>query len=101
MIKQAGQIRLPVISGLIHTPTLRSDGSILQTPGFDERTGLFFDPRGVKFLPVLEAPTKEQAKEALARIKFVFREIPYDGSQGHLESIQGNLVKSQNRLNRL
>ena len=67
MIKQAGHIRLPVISGLIYTPTLRSDGSILQTPGFDERTGLFFDPRGVKFLPVLEAPTKEQAKEALAR----------------------------------
>ena len=54
MIKQAGHIRLPVISGLIYTPTLRSDGSILQTPGFDElaQLGLFFDPRGVKFLPV-------------------------------------------------
>jgi hypothetical protein len=65
MIRHEGQTCFPVISALIHAPTLRYDGSILQTPGFDERTGLLFEPKGVEFLPVPEKPTKADAEAAL------------------------------------
>ena len=38
------------------------------TPGFDEFTGILFDPLGVKFPPVPDKPTKAQAEAALARL---------------------------------
>ncbi|MFZ3327555.1 MAG: hypothetical protein WA231_17470, partial [Methylocella sp.] len=82
MLKNEGQTSFPVISALIHTPTLRHDGSILQTPGFDERTGLLFEPQGVDFLPVLERPTKADAEDALNVLLHLIREFPFEGRKG-------------------
>ncbi len=33
---------LPVLAGVIQAPTLRSDGSILENPGYDEGNGIIF-----------------------------------------------------------
>ena len=82
MLKHEGQTRLPVISGLLTAPTLRADGSILQEPGFDERTGLLFEPKGVEFLPVPDNPTKEEARAALDKLLHVLREFPFERKRG-------------------
>ena len=37
---------LPVLQGIIEAPTLRPDGSLLESPGYDVSTGLLFDPGG-------------------------------------------------------
>lgn len=70
--------RLPYLTGLIYAPTLRSDGSILQTPGYDEETGIFFVNDGVDFNAIKEHPTKEDAEEALKKILFILKDFPFE-----------------------
>lgn len=72
-----GEWRVPVLNGIIATPTLRADGSILQQPGFDLESGLLYDPRGVEYAPVQEAPSRAQALEALGVFMRPFREFPF------------------------
>jgi hypothetical protein len=82
MLKSEGQTRLPVIAAMIHTPTLFHDGTILQKPGFDDKSGFLFDPKGVTFLPVMERPTKADAKQALQTLLHPLREFPFEGKKG-------------------
>lgn len=76
-IARVGEWRVPVLNGIIATPTLRADGSILQEPGFDFESGLLYDPRGVEYAPVPEAPSRDQAVEALDVLLRPFREFPF------------------------
>ena len=41
----------------------------MDEPGYDDRTGLLYDPRGVEFLPIPAKPTKEDALVALATLR--------------------------------
>ena len=45
--------------------SLRPDGSILDRPGYDPATGLYFDAQGVAFPAIPQRPTREQARAAL------------------------------------
>ena len=36
--------KIKPLAGIIESPTIRADGSILQTPGWDEATGLIYRP---------------------------------------------------------
>lgn len=71
--------RLPVLSGVVHAPTLRHDGTVLEVPGYDEQTGLLFDARGVTFPPVPAQPTREDARAALAVLAGLLAEFPFVG----------------------
>ena len=74
-IARVGEWRVPVLNGIISTPTLRADGSILQTRGYDYESGLLYDPGNVEFDPVPEAPSMEEAIEALHVLWQPFREF--------------------------
>jgi hypothetical protein len=76
--------RFPILNGMVQTPTMRLDGSIVSVEGYDEQTGLLFDFGGVKFGTVPEHPTFEDAKAALQRIKWLlagFAFVPDEGSK--------------------
>lgn len=72
-----GQWTLPTLSGLIEAPTLRSDGSILETPGYDKRTGIYLDTNGVVFPPVPRKPTKKDAIASMGVLKDVIKDFPF------------------------
>ncbi|WP_282027619.1 bifunctional DNA primase/polymerase [Ruegeria faecimaris] len=76
-IARVGEWRVPVLNGIISTPTLRADGSILQTPGYDYESGLLYDPGDAVFDPVPEAPSKEEAMEALHVLWRPFRDFRF------------------------
>jgi hypothetical protein len=77
-VLEAGEYRTTrVLSGITEAPLLRPDGSILQAPGYDSATGYVFEPAGVKYQDVPEAPTQDDAKRALASLQEVFRDFPY------------------------
>ena len=59
------------LTGIVEAPTMRPDGSILQEPGYDHATGLLYLPF-IKFPPVPESPTREQAEAALTDLRYVF-----------------------------
>ena len=56
--------RFPHVSGVITTPTLRPDGSLLTDPGYDPETELYL-LLGLQLPPIPEHPTKDQAFAAL------------------------------------
>jgi RepB DNA-primase from phage plasmid len=66
----------PRVSGIITTPTLRCDGSLLAAPGYDLRTELYLLP-GLPLPPIPERPTREQAEAALKTLKSLFAEFSF------------------------
>jgi hypothetical protein len=71
-----GLWRLPQLAGVIHAPTLRPDGSVLDRPGYDHATGLLFEPLGDAFPPVPGVPDQEDAAEALLLLKTLIGTFP-------------------------
>jgi putative DNA primase/helicase len=77
-LKQRGErLRLPVLSGVVHSPAMRADGSLLTKPGYDPATGLLFDPLGVEFPPIPDHPTCEDAAKALAELVYVIHRFDF------------------------
>jgi hypothetical protein len=76
-LRRRGRLRFPILAGIINAPTMRGDGSILDTPGYDETTGLLFDPLGVEFPAVPEHPTYGEARAALALLKDLISTFPF------------------------
>ena len=48
------------LAAIIRTPTLRPDGSVLQTPGYDKSTGILYVPDG-EYPTVKENPSRDDA----------------------------------------
>ena len=65
LLARSGLWHFPVLTGVISAPTLRPDGSLLATPGYDPATGLFFDPHGETFPSIPDRPTRDQGRAAL------------------------------------
>ena len=78
LLSRVGLWSFPKIVGVITTPTIRPDGSILSAPGYDPATRLFHaaDPAVVLSAAALE-PTKEIAEQALALLNGLLAEFPF------------------------
>ena len=69
---------VPPLRGLIECPSLRPDGSILATPGYDVATGLFYAPSAdLQDLRLPETCTQEDARTARTTLLEVFQDFPY------------------------
>lgn len=67
---------LKKLNGLITAPTLRPDGTLLQRPGYDKETGLFYSgPRYQTRIPL--SPTREEAEQALETLWKPFSDFPF------------------------
>jgi hypothetical protein len=64
------------IEAVVQVPVVRHDGSILDTPGFDEQTGLYFAPQ-IKFPPIPDNPTREDAIAARDQILAIVKDFPF------------------------
>jgi DNA polymerase-1 len=68
----------PPVEGIVETPIVRPDGSLLTTPGYDALSRLIYRPApGVTFPPVILAPTPEDIARALALLDEAIGEFPY------------------------
>jgi hypothetical protein len=80
IVDRAGERGLPALRAVITAPTLRSDGSILDHPGFDVATGLLYlndDPEATA-LRVPESPTRPEVLAALRTLFEPFKAFPFD-----------------------
>lgn len=78
ILARVGQWKLPTVAGVITTPTIRPDGTILHQPGYDPVTRLYqvVDPGLIPaFIP--ENPTGEDAKAALDILDSLLDEFPF------------------------
>jgi hypothetical protein len=83
---------LPVLSGIIQAPTLRFDGSILENPGYDKDTGLFFNPGHTMFPKIEEHPTFSQAEQALNLLLELLKDFPFEGEASKTVAISAILT---------
>jgi cation transport regulator ChaC len=66
------------LEGIVETPVIRPDGTVLQRPGYDELTKLYYAPHEeMQACNVPESPTKKEAREALAVLQDIIAEFPY------------------------
>jgi putative DNA primase/helicase len=70
------------LTGIANAPTLRSDGSLLDKPGYDAATGLLYVPQaGVTFPRLAAEPAMEDARKALAILSELISKYPFiDGA---------------------
>jgi hypothetical protein len=76
-LAREGRWRAPPLAGVIHTPVMRADGSMLDQPGYDERTGLLYDPDGVIYPAIPVHPTRDDAGRALALLDDLISTFPF------------------------
>jgi putative DNA primase/helicase len=81
--------RFPHVTGVIITPTLRPDGSLLADPGHDPETELYLLP-GFQLPPIPEHPNKDQVSAALKLLIDLLSEFSFKRIDG----------EHQKRLNR-
>lgn len=78
---------LRYLEAVIEAPTLRADWSVLQQPGYDEQSGLFYEP-SCEFPLVPDAVSHDEARAAAAELlelvcDFPFYEVKDDGGLAH------------------
>jgi hypothetical protein len=78
-----GHWGFPTIKGIINSPTMRPDGSLLTSPGYDKETQLWYKSSGDIELPVIpEQPTKEDAEAALKLLVDLLAGFPFMEDNG-------------------
>ncbi|MEI5685453.1 hypothetical protein [Sphingomonas kyungheensis] len=88
ILSRDGEWRLPRLAGVITTPTLRPDGTILSEPGYDEATQLLLlNPPSMP--AISEAPTRGQALSALAFLDQLLDEFPFVDAASRSAALSG------------
>lgn len=68
---------LKPLDGVITAPTIRPDGSVLDTPGYDKATRLLFDPLGAEVPAIPRSPSIDEARAALNTLLHPFQTFPF------------------------
>jgi putative DNA primase/helicase len=75
---QKGQWPFPRATGVITTPTMRPDGTILDQPGHDPATQLWYAPdKHLRVPPIKAQPTREDALTALKLFEDLLTGFPF------------------------
>lgn len=77
LLARVGKWKFPQLRAVTSTPTLRGDGSILQQPGYDAETGIYYEPGDVDFPRIEERPSEQTAKSALDRLVDCIKSFPF------------------------
>jgi hypothetical protein len=76
MLGRVGEWGYPKLAGVISTPTMKFDGSIIDQPGYDEETRLLLiEPPPMPVIP--DEPTRDDAMKALLLLDGLLVEFPF------------------------
>jgi hypothetical protein len=82
-ILAAGHWPVPEIEGVTRSPAIRLDGSILTQAGYDAATRLYYaPPPGFELPPVSANPTAAELEDAVALIREMLVDFPFDDDGG-------------------
>jgi putative DNA primase/helicase len=77
---RVGRWRLRSVDAITACPTLRPDGSILASPGYDSATRIYYHPDPNLRMPAMtDCPTLADAQAAVALYGDLLREFPFIG----------------------
>jgi hypothetical protein len=88
LLGRDGVFGFPQIVGVIATPTMRPDGSLLLKQGYDPATRLLLiEPPTMPKIP--ENPTREDALKALAQLEELISESPFEDEASKSVALSG------------
>lgn len=97
VLDSRGSWPFPAIRGIVHTPVVRLDGSILSTPGYDEKTRLLYLPAAAaKNVPM--EPSKDDVRAALKTLWRPFHLFPYDSDRSRTVALSAMLTSPERPL---
>lgn len=68
---------IPVLQGITTIPVLRSDGSVFQTPGYDTRTGMYYQP-SCEVPQIPDAIPRDAVEVARTLLSEVVQDFPFE-----------------------
>jgi hypothetical protein len=72
------------LEAIVEFPVFRPDGTLLDRPGYDQATRLFYAPTpGLDLPPIPEHPTPEQIVDAISLIDEAIGEFPFQDTASH------------------
>lgn len=78
ILSRVGEWRVPVVAGVITTPTLRPDGTVLHQAGYDETTRLYqINDHTLKPAYIPPEPTELDAQRAVETLNSLLDEFPF------------------------
>lgn len=96
-LAREGLWKLPILTGIVHCPTLRPDGSILDKPGYDAPTGMLFDPQGTSFPAITPRPDRNEALAALGFLRPLIDSFPFIADADRAVALSGILTTAIRR----
>ena len=75
--ERKGHLTLPTLTGILNAPSLRPDGTVLASPGYDEATGLLLDFAGARFPAIPDKPSQDEANRALKALEQLLSGFPF------------------------
>lgn len=79
------------IAGIIETPSMRPDGTILDTPGHDAATGFVYAPQR-EYPPIPAEPTIDDARAALTELEEPWQDFPFAGEADRVVPVAATLT---------
>jgi len=70
--------KTPILTGITSTPTLRADGTILDSPGYDPISGLLFIPGDYFFEKIPNQPTLQDAITTRKILLQLIKDFPFE-----------------------
>ena len=71
------KLHFPPLADILTTPLLLQSGQLIDKPGYDAATRMYFEPLGTVFPPIPENPTREDALAALEILLELLSEFPF------------------------
>src|SRR5207302_1151383 len=83
---------IPTLDGVVESPVLRPDGTILDQPGYDLTTRLFYaPPPGFVLPPLPAAPTQADVQQAAAwLLTELFSDFPFASDAQSLQNVSAS-----------
>lgn len=89
---QMGDKPFPPLAGLVETPVLRPDGTIITKPGYDAQTGLFYWPAlGLDLPPIPSRPTARDVAVAIELLNEMLGDFPYESDVDRV-NVYGTMI---------
>ena len=79
------------LMGVTEWPRMRPDGTLLFDPGYDAKTGLYYEPMG-EVDPVPQEPTDDQIVKAVADLRHAVCDFPFANEFGFSAWLAGLLT---------
>jgi primase-polymerase (primpol)-like protein len=69
----------PPLAGVIQAPMMRPNGTILDTPGYDHETCLYYMPQDAnQFSAIADQPTPDEVTKAVAFVQGFIQDFPFE-----------------------